>query len=171
MSASLFLDKMIPLNGASHAEVVAYAIDVPMRYAECYATLANGRKARFLNSAQFIGWSDDDGKRAYLFRSGRRRVEIRTQAGDSAVQSKTGLVRQIISWPSLVIGDKDLSFIKHDNPAAGNLKHMRKVTTRDGSLLVMRRWRRVLARCIGYCGTTHVAAANKPDGLLGEVSI
>lgn len=164
MSAALFLDKIIPLNGASHADVVAYAVDIPMRYAECYATLASGRKARFLNSAQFIGWSDYDGKRAYLFRKGRRRIEIRTHVEESAV-------RQVISWPSLMIGDNDLSFIRHHNPAAGGLKRMRKFTTRDGSLLVMRRWRRVLARCIGYCETAHVAAEDAPDALLGGAPV
>ncbi|MDH3351982.1 MAG: hypothetical protein OEM60_00835 [Gammaproteobacteria bacterium] len=171
MSASLFLDKIVPLKGASHAEVVAYAIDVPMRYAECYATLANGRKARFVNAAQFIGWSDEDGKRAYLFRKGRRRIEIRTQLEESPAQTKAGLVRQVISWPSLMIGGNDLSFIKHDNPSAGRLKRMRKVTMRDGSLMVVRRWRRVLARCVGYCGTTHAVAANAPDGLLGGAPV
>jgi len=171
MNAALFLDKVIPLSGASHADVVGYAVDIPMRYAECYATLANGRKARFLNSAQFIAWSDYDGKRAYLFRNGRRRIEIRTHMEESVAPTKTGAVRQVISWPSLMIGDNDLSFIKHDNPAAGGLKRLRKFTTRDGSLLVMRRWRRVLARCIGYCGTAHAAAEDAPDALLGGAPV
>lgn len=171
MSASLFLDKIIPLQRASHAEVVSYAVDIPMRYAECYATLANGRKVRFRNAAQFIGWSDDDGKRAYLFRSGNRRVEIRTQDSKSAAEQQASQVRQIISWPSIMIGNRDLSFFKHDNPATGGLKRMRKVIARDGSLLVMRRWRSAFAHCVGYCGTTHAAAAQAPDGVLGGAPV
>lgn len=165
MTTSKYLDGVIPLNGVSHADVVRYDVDIPMRYAECYATLANGRKARMLDSSQFIGWSEDNGERAYIFRSGRRRIEIRTNAepGQST--------HQVISWPSLVIGTKDLSFLSHDNPVTGSLKHLRKIVARDGSLMVARRWGQAFAKCIGYCGPTATKNAPAPDGVFGGASI
>ena len=47
-----FLDRMLPLNGASHAEAVDYAIVIPMRYAECVAILADGRQVRLREAQQ-----------------------------------------------------------------------------------------------------------------------
>jgi len=51
-----FLDRAIPLNGASHADVVEYSVDTPMRYTECFARLADGRDVRFKDSRQFLAW-------------------------------------------------------------------------------------------------------------------
>ncbi len=79
-----FLDRTIPLDGASHAEVVEYSVDIPLRYAECFARLTDGRIVRLLDSCQFIGWSGWSGPRSFLFRNGRRRIEIQMETGDSA---------------------------------------------------------------------------------------
>ena len=38
------LDEAIPLQGASHADVAEYRVEIPMRYAECLAVLRDGRK-------------------------------------------------------------------------------------------------------------------------------
>jgi len=66
-----FLDRAIPLNGASHADVVEYSVDIPMRYAQCFARLADGRTVRLKDSGQFLAWSGWEGKRSFLFRNGR----------------------------------------------------------------------------------------------------
>lgn len=71
-----FLDRTIPLKGASHAEVVEYSVDVPMRYAELCATLADGRKARLLDARQFVAWSEDGSRRSFLLRGRRGRIEL-----------------------------------------------------------------------------------------------
>ena len=71
-----FLDRAIPLEGASHADVVSYAVDIPMRYAECVATLRDGRKIRLQDSRQFMGFSGRDHDRSLLFKSGGRRIVI-----------------------------------------------------------------------------------------------
>ena len=58
-----FLDRAIPLSGASHADVVSYSVAIPMRYAECFGVLADGRKVRFADKRNFVGWSGyDDSK-------------------------------------------------------------------------------------------------------------
>lgn len=86
MTASMtdFLDRTIPLDGASHAEVAEYSVDIPLRYAECFARLTDGRIVRLLDSCQFIGWSGWTGPRSFLFRSGRRRIEIQMESRRSA---------------------------------------------------------------------------------------
>ncbi len=71
-----FLDMAIPLDGASHADVASYAVDIPMRYAECVATLRDGRKARLKDARQFMGFSGRDENRNLLFKSGGRRIVI-----------------------------------------------------------------------------------------------
>lgn len=71
-----YLDRAIPLDGASHRDVVSYAVDIPMRYAECVATLADGRKARLRDSRQFMGFSGHDEQRSLLFKSGGCRIVI-----------------------------------------------------------------------------------------------
>lgn len=71
-----FLDQAIPLNGASHRDVMSYAVDIPMRYAECVATLENGRKVRLRDSRQFMGFSGHDENRSLLFKSSGRRIVI-----------------------------------------------------------------------------------------------
>ena len=53
------LDNVVPLQGASHADVVEYCVEAPMRYAECLALLADGRKVGLRNPCQFVGWSSE----------------------------------------------------------------------------------------------------------------
>jgi hypothetical protein len=71
-----FLDETIPLEGASHADVVSYGVDIPMRYAECVATLGNGTKARLRDARQFMGFSGRDHNRSLLFKAAGRRIVI-----------------------------------------------------------------------------------------------
>lgn len=76
-----YLDQVIPLKGASHADVVRYSVEIPMRYAECFATLRDGSKVRLADKRRFVGWSGDDDKRALLFRKNLLHIELRTDTG------------------------------------------------------------------------------------------
>jgi len=86
------LDELIPLRGASHADVVGYATDIPMRYTECCAVLADGRKVRLENSRQFLGWCSRGGTMDLLFDGGGRRVEVKLD------KSEEGPLRDVIEW-------------------------------------------------------------------------
>ena len=70
------LDKIIPLRGASHADVVEYATDSPMRYTECFARLADGREVRFRNPRHFTGWAESSNTLTLLFTGSDRHVEL-----------------------------------------------------------------------------------------------
>ena len=74
------LDEVIPLAGASHADVVEYVVEIPMRYAECFALLADGRKVGLQDPGGFVGWSRHDRDRSLLFRSNGKHYEVAVEA-------------------------------------------------------------------------------------------
>ena len=157
-----FLDKTIPLEGASHADVVSYAVDCPVRYSECVATLSDGQTVRFLDSRQFVGWSDSEGTRHFLFRSGYRRIEIQTGSRRSVDRPRLMNEMEVFSWPSLVIGSRDISIYQRNKSRAIGKTRERKFIARDGSLLLLRGWVQSIARRIldgqsGQRGTLNIA--------------
>lgn len=108
MEQTKFLDQMIPLKEASHAEVVSYGVDTPMRYTECFARLTDGRVVRFRNSRQFIGWSGMNGSRKLLFRSDAGRILIPSGEGrKNRVQSQ-----QADSAHKFITRDGGLLFVR-----------------------------------------------------------
>lgn len=64
-----FLDRFLPLKGASHADVVGYQIVIPMRYAECVAVLEDGGHVPLRNPRQLLGWRGPAERRTILFTS------------------------------------------------------------------------------------------------------
>lgn len=87
------LDAVIPLAGASHADVVAYSVEIPMRYAECVAVLADGRKVGLRDPSRFEGWSSHEPRRSLLFRNGDAHLEI--QVGQQKAPQAPGNIRSI----------------------------------------------------------------------------
>ena len=87
------LDELIPLRGASHAEVVEYCVEIPMRYAECCALLADGRKVKFVDCRKFLGWSSHDSRRSLLFHNNDITLEV--EVDNEAVQKDKSTVRSI----------------------------------------------------------------------------
>ncbi|MGB5624690.1 MAG: hypothetical protein WBM61_03080 [Woeseiaceae bacterium] len=74
------LDDAIPLQGASHADVAEYVVEIPLRYAECFALLSDGRKVALQNPRHFVGWSSHDPDRSLLFRSRGKHYEVAVEA-------------------------------------------------------------------------------------------
>ncbi len=87
------LDNLIPLRNASHADVVEYRVEVPMRYAECYAIMADGSEARFVDARTFLGWSSHDARRSLLFRNDDVTLEVEVDNG--AFERQCSTVRSI----------------------------------------------------------------------------
>lgn len=87
------LDEAIPLQGASHADVVEYLVESPMRYAECFALLSDGRKVGLRDPRGFVGWSRHDRDRSLLFRSGGKHYEVTVEA--SLLGQAPGCMRQV----------------------------------------------------------------------------
>ena len=87
------LDTLIPLRDASHADVVEYRVEIPMRYAECHAILADGTKARFVDPRKFLGWSSHDVRRSLLVRNNDYTVVV--EVDNLAVERECSTVRSI----------------------------------------------------------------------------
>jgi hypothetical protein len=87
------LDDLIPLRGASHADVVEYLVEIPMRYAECCALLKDGRKVRLVDSRKFLGWSSHDSRRSLLFHNNDVTLEV--EVDNEAAQKSKSTVRSI----------------------------------------------------------------------------
>jgi len=87
------LDTLIPLRDASHADVVEYCVEIPMRYAECHAVLADGSRARFADPRKFLGWSSHDIRRSLLFRNNDITLEV--EIDNQAIVRDRSTVRSI----------------------------------------------------------------------------
>jgi hypothetical protein len=87
------LDDAIPLQGASHADVVEYVVEIPMRYAECFALLSDGRKVPLQEPRKFVGWSRHDRNRSLLFRSNSKHYEVAVEA--SLYGHVPGCIREV----------------------------------------------------------------------------
>ncbi len=74
--AMKILDEVIPLDGASHTDVVNYSVEIPVRYAECFALLSDGRKVGLAEPRRFVGWSGHDPDRSLLFRNNGSHIEL-----------------------------------------------------------------------------------------------
>ena len=156
-----FLDRTIPLIGASHADVIEYSVDVPLRYAKCFARLADGRKVRLQDSGQFLAWSGWEGKRSFLFRSGRRHIEIQTDVRNRVGNIQSGHVFGVINWLFLMVGTNDRPHHNHAN---------RKFIARDGGQLVVPHWGQILARRIGRRAPMYRGDVLGPQGLTSAAS-
>lgn len=73
------LDDLIPLRGASHTDVVEYSVEIPLRNAECFALLRDGRKVGLAEPWKFIGWSSYAPSRTLLFRVNGAHLELEVE--------------------------------------------------------------------------------------------
>ncbi len=92
-NSARILDSLVPLRNASHADVVEYRVEIPMRYAECRVILADGRKASFVEPRKFLGWSSHDARRSLLFRHDDIALEV--EIDNLAAERAAGIVRSI----------------------------------------------------------------------------
>jgi Malate synthase G, alpha-beta insertion domain len=84
-----YLDQAIPLQDASHADVVSYSIETIWRKAECIALLNDGRRAKLHDAWQFIGYRGHDPARLLLFRSNGLHIEVQTDTEQLMVAVET----------------------------------------------------------------------------------
>lgn len=92
--AMKILDDVIPLDGASHADVVKYSVEIPLRYAECFALLSDGRKVGLAEPRKFIGWSSHDPVKSLLFRDNGSHLELGVE--DPVNGRDSGSIRNIV---------------------------------------------------------------------------
>jgi hypothetical protein len=133
LSLTGFLDYVIPLDGASHTEVTNYVVEIPMRYARCFAILASGEKVGFRDVKRFSGWSGWEGKRSFLFVDNGLRFEIQTDPDHAIGRDAPGHICNLIVESVAIVGhaDKKFAAICPDN------KNVRKFIAVDGDQIVL----------------------------------
>ncbi len=120
------LDRLIPLTKGSHTDVTGLSVDIPLRYAECFVTLTDGRTARLKNRAQFLGWTFAEKRNALYFRCGREVIRIETD------RKRHNQVRQIDAWPEYAA----CRALSASDPRVARLgEGVHKIVAPDGNLL------------------------------------
>ncbi len=94
LDAVTLLDDLIPLRDASHLDVVEYSVEVPYRFAECYALLQDGRKVSLVEPRKFVGWSSHNPSRTLLFRVNGAHLELDVE--DELAGQAPGKIHNIV---------------------------------------------------------------------------
>ena len=94
--ATTFLDRAIPLDGVSHADVNSYGLDRADTRTDFVASLANGETTQLKNPHQFAGFSEADDQCAYLFRNNGLHIEIQVNPKHPVGRDATANVADVI---------------------------------------------------------------------------
>ncbi len=94
-----FLDAALPLRTGSHGDVVKYCVDVPMRFAECFAILQDGRRVPLANKRSFVAWTGRAPRCAMLFEVHGLRIEARIDPSDQVASEAPGNIASIDVQP------------------------------------------------------------------------
>jgi malate synthase len=129
-----FLDSAIPLQDASHRDVIRYSVETIWRKAECVATLANGRKTKLDDAWQFIGYFGNDPVRFLLFRKNGLHIEIQLDSEQLRIavdENDTGFVPR--NWSRLIRATRATLSSANSRARVRALDRNRTYTTVDGS--------------------------------------
>lgn len=97
---STFLDAAVPLKAGSHKDVVRYLVEIPMRFAECFALLKDGRKVPLANKRTFVAWSGRNSRRSLMFEAHGLRIETVIDPSDVEASTAPGNVASIDIQPA-----------------------------------------------------------------------
>ena len=186
-----FLDRTIPLHGASHADVVEYVVKIPMRYAECFAVLTNGETVRFRDRRQFAGWSSHNPRHSLLFVNNGLHIEIDIDPEHPVGRTAPGNVRDVIlesaittiqdcedsvaavdardkvgvyrNWFGLMQGTLETTFEKGGKVQTRRLNRERKFIGLDGNQVILPGTSLMLVRNVGHLMTTDAVLDRNGD--------
>lgn len=189
--ATDFLDRAIPLAGASHADVVKYSVEIPMRYAECYALLADGRKVKLAERRKFVGWTGYGEDRSLLFRNNGLHIEIQTDPEHPIGREAPGNISDVIiesaittiqdfedsvaavdaedkvhvyrNWLGLMQGTLAAKIKKNGRLISRQLNGARKFIGIDGSQVILPGTSLMLVRNVGHLMTTDAVIDSNGD--------
>ncbi len=94
-----FLDAALPLRTGSHGDVVRYCVDIPMRFAECFAILKDGRKVPLANKRSFIAWTGHAPRCEMLFEAHGLRIAAQIDPADQVASEAPGKIASIDAQP------------------------------------------------------------------------
>ncbi len=179
--ATTFLDKTLPLDHASHAEVDYYAVDRVAGQYRFVVNLVGGQQVDLVDAGRFAGFRSDGDRAAYLFENHGLHIEILTDPHHPVGKSAAGNVADVIlesalttiqdcedsvaavdaedkvgvyrNWLGLMTGDLSADFEKAGRSMTRTLADDRHYTAIDGSDLVLSGRSLMLVRNVGHLMT------------------
>jgi malate synthase len=180
--ASDFLDRAIPLESGSHADVSAYSIDASSGTSKCVVTMNNGSNSGFRNDDKFVGYTEDGSRHSYLFRNNELHIEVQTDPEHVVGKDAPGNVSDVIleaaittiqdcedsvaavdaedkvgvyrNWLGLMQGTLEANLEKGGRTLTRRLNQDRVFTAIDGSDLRLSGQSLLLVRNVGHLMTT-----------------
>ncbi len=179
--ATTFLDKTLPLDHASHAEVDYYAVERVAGQYRFVVNLVGGQQVDLVDAGRFAGFRSDGDRAAYLFENHGLHIEILTDPHHPVGKSAAGNVADVIlesalttiqdcedsvaavdaedkvgvyrNWLGLMTGDLSADFEKAGRSMKRTLADDRQYTAIDGSDLVLSGRSLMLVRNVGHLMT------------------
>ena len=180
--AAAFLDRTIPLDGASHADAASYEIDESHEPTAIMATLVDGRVVHPQDAKSFVGFCRSGSRCSYLFRHHGLHVEIQTDPEHPVGRNASANVSDVVleaaittiqdcedsvaavdagdkvgvyrNWLGLMAGTLEADFEKGGKRLTRSLNEDRKFTGVDGKPLVLPGRSLMLVRNVGHLMTT-----------------
>ncbi len=179
--AAGFLDRAVPLEGASHREAYSYDIDTSVRPAVLMTTLTDGRTVKLADPSQFAGYTADGDKRSYLLVKNGLHIEIQTDPNHAVGREAAANVADVVlesaittiqdcedsvaavdaedkagvyrNWLGLMQGTLTAKFEKGGREMTRRLNTDRAFTSADGKPLVLPGRSLMLVRNVGHLMT------------------
>ncbi len=180
--AAAFLDRTIPLDGASHADVADYEIDESHEPTAFVAALADGRVVPLQDVASFVGFRRRGSRCSYLFRHHGLHIDLQTDPEHSLGRDASANVSDVVleaaittiqdcedsvaavdagekvgvyrNWLGLMAGTLEAVFEKRGKRSTRSLNEDREFTGVDGTPLVLPGRSLMLVRNVGHLMTT-----------------
>ena len=180
--ATDFLDKALPLDGLSHADVNAYGLDHADDGVQFVACQANGDATGLKEPGQFVACSEQDVRCRYLFRNHGLHIEIQIDPNHPIGKEATGNVSDVVlesavttiqdcedsvtavdaedkvgvyrNWLGLMQGDLEETFTKGGKELTRTLARDRIYQGVDGKELALSGRSLLLVRNVGHLMTT-----------------
>ena len=180
--AAAFLDRTIPLEGASHADVNSYGLDHNGGSASFVASLAGGGTVPLAEPQQFAGHAGGGGNCTYLFRNHGLHLELRIDPEHPVGRDATAHLADVIlesaittiqdcedsvaavdaedkvavysNWLGLMQASLEATFEKDGQAMTRALNEDRTYTAPDGSAVVLTGRSLLLVRNVGHLMTT-----------------
>ncbi len=180
--ATDFLDRTIPLDGVSHFDVNAYGLDRSDGQHAFVASRSSGATVPLADPKQFVGFSKDGSRTAYLFRHHGLHVEILVDPEHPVGRDATANIADVIlesaittiqdcedsvaavdaadkvgvyrNWLGLMRADLEATFAKNRKPVTRRPSKDRVYTATDGGQLVLSGRSLLLVRNVGHLMTT-----------------
>ena len=180
--AARFLDRAVPLETGSHADVAAYTVDDDPTRSTLQVSLQDGSRTALKNAEQFIGFSGDGATRRILLGNNGLHVEIVIDPSHPVGKASAAGVADVVlesavttiqdcedsvaavdaedkvgvyrNWLGLMRGTLTATFTKGGKSLTRALHDDRRYTAADGGELTLPGRSLMLVRNVGHLMTT-----------------